>query len=354
MHNQFSRRTFLEGSASLAITSFTSRVSVARAAPATAVDPGLIAAAQKERTVVWYASVDLPVAEKVARGFETKYSAISVRVERNGSERLFQRIQQEFASRIHAADVVNTSDGAHFVLWKRAGLLEQYIPIEAAQFLPKDQLDPDGTFMSWRASLSVIAYNTNLVRVNEAPRSFVDLLDPKWTGKIVKGHPGYSGTVMTATFQIARELGWSYLERLAKQHVLQVQSSTDPPKKLVLGERAVMADGNEYNVFQMKESGHPLEVVYATEGTPLITGPSAIFKTAPNPNAARLFQHYLFAPETQQAICDLGGLRSFYPVVSEKPGRTPLREIKLMNDDPVAVAEQSEYIKARYVQLFRV
>jgi hypothetical protein len=204
MHNQFSRRTFLEGSASLAITSFTSRVSVARAAPATAVDPGLIAAAQKERTVVWYASVDLPVAEKVARGFETKYSAISVRVERNGSERLFQRIQQEFASRIHAADVVNTSDGAHFVLWKRAGLLEQYIPIEAAQFLPKDQLDPDGTFMSWRASLSVIAYNTNLVRVNEAPRSFVDLLDPKWTGKIVKGHPGYSGTVMTATFQILK------------------------------------------------------------------------------------------------------------------------------------------------------
>jgi iron(III) transport system substrate-binding protein len=88
--------------------------------------------------------------------------------------------------------------------------------------------------------------------------------------------------------------------------------------------------------------------------TPLITGPSAIFKTAPNPNAARLFQHYLFAPQTQQAICDLGGLRSFYPMVREKPGRRPLREIKLMNDDPVAIAEQSESIKARYVQLFRV
>jgi iron(III) transport system substrate-binding protein len=104
----------------------------------------------------------------------------------------------------------------------------------------------------------------------------------------------------------------------------------------------------------MKESGQPLEVVYATEGSPMITGPSAIFKTAPNPNAARLYQHYLFAPETQQLISDEGGLRSFYASVREKPGRKPLREIRLMNDDPVAVAEQSEQVKARYVQLFRV
>ena len=52
---------------------------------------------------------------------------------------------------------------------------------------------------------------------------------------MVKGHPGYSGTILTATFQISRELGWGYLERLAKQNVLQVQSSTDPPKKLALG-----------------------------------------------------------------------------------------------------------------------
>ena len=322
--------------------------------PTTAITPSLVAAAEKEGKVVWYTSVDLPVAEKVARDFEGKYSGISVRVERNGSERLFQRIEQELTSGVHAGDLVNTSDGAHFVIWKRAGRLAPYLPIEAAQFLPKDQLDPDAAFMSWRASLSVIAYNSTLVKAEEAPRSFGDLLDPKWLGKIVKGHPGYSGTILTATFQITRELGWSYLERLAKQRVMQVQSSTDPPKKLVLGERAVMADGNEYNVFQMKESGQPLEVVYAIEGTPMITGPSAIFKTAPNPNAARLFQHYLFAPETQQAICDLGGLRSFYPTVREKTGRRPLQEIKLMNDDPVAIAEQSEYIKARYIQIFRV
>ena len=51
---------------------------------------------------------------------------------------------------------------------------------------------------------------------------------------------------MNATFQIARDLGWEYLEKLAKQTIMQVQSATDPPKKLALGERAVMADGNDY------------------------------------------------------------------------------------------------------------
>src|SRR5215510_13414141 len=257
MHNQLQRRMFLTGSAALGIASFTPRVSFADTVPATATGPALIAAAEKEGKVVWYTSVDLPVAEKVARGFETKYSNISVRVERNGSERLFQRIEQELASGIHAGDLINTSDAAHFVLWKRAGLLERYLPIEVAQYLPKDHYDPDGAFMTWRASLSVIAYNTNLVKAEEAPKAFVDLLDRKWMGKIVKGHPGYSGAILTATFQTVRELGWGYLEKLAKQRVLQVQSSTDPPKKLALGERAVMADGNEYNVFQLKEAGQP-------------------------------------------------------------------------------------------------
>ena len=88
---------------------------------------------------------------------------------------------------------------------------------------------------------------------------------------------------MTATFQMVRELGWEYIEKLAKQRVMQVQSSTDPPKKLSLGERAVMADGNEYGVVLLKEAGQPVEPVYPAEGTPTISGPTGIFASAPHP-----------------------------------------------------------------------
>jgi iron(III) transport system substrate-binding protein len=116
----------------------------------------------------------------------------------------------------------------------------------------------------------------------------------------------------------------------------------------------VMADGNEYNMFVEKEKGNPVEIVYATEGSPLIVGPNALFKNAPNPNAARLFQSFCFSPEAQQLIIDVGGLRSLHPLVKEKPGRKPFAEIKKMKDDPAAVEKMSEQIKARYSKLFGV
>jgi iron(III) transport system substrate-binding protein len=354
MHkNKFTRREILKGSSALALTVYASPIKAAAPEP-TPITPVLIEAARKEGKVVWYTSVDLPLAEKIAKAFEAKYSGIAVRVERSGAERVFQRISQEYGSRIHAADIVNSSDAAHFIVWKRDGLLAPYVPEDVAKFYPPEHKDPDGMFASFRVWVSIIAYNSNLVKAEEAPKSFADLLNPKWLGKMVKAHPSYSGTIMTATFQMARDLGWEYFEKLAKQKVMQVQSSADPPKRLALGERAVMADGNEYNIFQLKEAGQPVEPVYATEGSPLIVGPNGIFKNAPNPNAARLFQSYSFTPEAQQLIIDTGGLRSMHPQTKEKPGRKPFREIKVMRDDPAGVEKSSEEIKARYTRIFGV
>jgi iron(III) transport system substrate-binding protein len=351
---RFSRRDVLKGTTALAAASTFASPIRAQAPPAAAIDQKLIDAAKKEGKVVWYTAFDLPVAEKVARAFEAKYPGVAVRVERSGAERVFQRIGQEYSSKIHAVDIVNSSDAAHFIVWKRDGILAPYVPEDVAKHFPAEHKDPDGLFASFRLWGCVIGYNTAMVKREEAPKSFADLLDPKWSGKMVKAHPGYSGTIMTATFQITRDIGWDYLEKLAKQKIMQVQSSTDPPKKLALGERAVMADGNEYNMFQQKEKGDPVEIVYPTEGTPTIIGPNAIFKNAPNPNAARLFQSYCFTPEAQQLIVDIGGLRSVHPQVKEKAGRTPLKEIKWMKDDAAGVEKSAEEIKARYTKIFGV
>jgi iron(III) transport system substrate-binding protein len=105
---------------------------------------------------------------------------------------------------------------------------------------------------------------------------------------------------------------------------------------------------------QTKESGKPVEPVYASEGSPLIIGPNAIFKQAPNPNAARLFQSFSFSPECQQLCIDTGGMRSMHPQTREKAGRVPFKDIKTMKDDAVEVEKQTEEIKARYTKLFRV
>ena len=210
-----------------------------------------------------------------------------MRVERSGAERIFQRIAQEQGSGINAVDVANSTDPAHYLEWKKNDWLAPYLPDDVAKHFPADQVDPDGMYATSCAWLEAIGYNTNLVKREDAPKSYADLLDPKWQGKIVKAHPGYSGAIMTATFVLTRDLGWPYLEKLAQQKVMQVQSAADPPKKILLGERAVMADGNDYNLVLAKDQGKPVEVVYPTEGSPLIIVPSGIFRGAPNPNAAK-------------------------------------------------------------------
>src|ERR1700744_6376210 len=208
MIKRFSKRDVLKGAGALGLSAFAARVAAAPAAEA--VTPALIEAAKKEGKLSFYTAMDLQFAERLGKAFEVKFPGIVVRVERSGAERVFTRIGQEYASNIHAVDVVNTADQAHRIIWKSNGGLAPYIPEEVAKNYDKRYYDPEGLSITTRILISPIAYNTGLVKKEEAPKSFKDLLDPKWKGKLVKAHPAYSGTIMNATFEIARDLGWDY------------------------------------------------------------------------------------------------------------------------------------------------
>lgn len=157
--------------------------------PATVVTPALIEAAKKEGKLSFYSALELTTAERLARTFEAKHPGIAVRVERSGAERIFQRIAQEQGSGINAVDVANSTDPAHYLEWKKNDWLAPYIPDDVAMHFPVDQVDPDGMYATSCAWLETIGYNTNLVKREDAPKSYVDLLDPRWHGKIVKAHP---------------------------------------------------------------------------------------------------------------------------------------------------------------------
>lgn len=327
---------------------------VSAAPPPEVITPALIEAAKKEGRVNYYTAQEIRYVEAMVKRFEAAYPGISVKVERSGAERIFARIAQEYSSKIYNVDIVNTSDLAHTLPWKRDGWLAPYVPDEAAQHFPADQIDPEGMWINHRWHLSVVAYNTKMIAAADAPKSFMDLLQPKFTGKIVKAHPGYSGTILTATFQIARDIGWHYFEALAKQRVMQVQSAADPPVKVALGERAVMADGTDYQVYAGKEAGSPIEIVYPEEGTPLCSNPNAVFKAAPNPNAARLLLSWLMSGAGQQVIVDLTGQFVPHAQIKPKAGRPLLKDVRTMKEDAVALEKQVDEIKTRYAQIFKV
>jgi iron(III) transport system substrate-binding protein len=313
--------------------------------------PAMVAAAEKEGKVVWYNSVDVKVAEAIKKAFNEKYPKIEVDVERTGSERVLQRVNQEMMAGIKNVDVVNSSDASHFLFWKQQHWLAAHTPPDAAKFDARYR-DPDNTYFTWRASLCVAGYNTNLVKDSDAPKSYADMLDPKWKGKMVKSHPGYSGTSLTGTYAVTKVLGWGYLEKLSKQGVLQQQSTTATPKSLASGERAVMVDGNEYNMFMEIDKKSPVKIIYPSEGTPFVNSPSAIFAEAPHPNAARVFENFIFTPAAQQLLVNEGGLRSVVAGVTEPANRTPLKNIKVLPDDPEGMLPQVAEIKKKYTALF--
>jgi iron(III) transport system substrate-binding protein len=323
---------------------------VSSAAAAAAQDARL-EAAKKEGKVVWYTSLALSSSEKVAKLFETAYPGVKVEVQRTGSQRILQRMMQELASNIRNVDVVHTSDAGHYVLLKEKKLLMQYAPAGVEAFGAGFK-DRDGYHFGLRATVNVIAYNTKAVPAAEAPRTWKDLLDPKWRGKLVTAHPGYSGVIATHVLALVHLHGWDYFKALALNKPMLVQSAVDPSGVVASGERPVAVDGGDYTFYQAKKKGNPVEIVYPKEGVPLVVSPSAITSFAPHPNAAKLFTDFIFSRDMQQVLADTEGLYSGHPQVTYPADKPRMSDLKLLPVDAEELEKRNEEIKTRFVEFF--
>jgi iron(III) transport system substrate-binding protein len=308
-------------------------------------------AAKKEGKVVWYTSLALPSAEKVAKLFEAAYPGIKVEVHRTGSERILSRVMQELQANIKNVDVVHTSDAGHFVLLKTKSLLMKYTPAGVEGF-PAGFKDKDGYFFGLRATVNAIAYNTKSISAAEAPKTWKDLLDPKWKGKMVTAHPGYSGVIATHVLALVNQYGWDYFKQLAQNRLMLVQSAVDPSGVVASGERAVAVNGGEYTFYQTRKKGNPIEIVYPKEGVPLVVSPTAITSFAPHPNAAKLFTDFGFSREIQQVMADSEGLYTGHPDVKYPTDKPKLSDLKLLSVDPEELEKRNEEIKKRFVEFF--
>jgi iron(III) transport system substrate-binding protein len=317
---------------------------------ASGINQALIDAAGKEGTVVWYTSVDTSVAEAVAKKFEARYSGIKVDVNRSGSERVMQRVMQEAQSNVKAVDVIHTSDAGNFVELKDQKMLLKYTPASVEKYASNFK-GTDGYYFAWRSSMSVPAYNPKIINAQDTPKTWQDLLDPKWKGKMVSAHPSYSGTIVTWEAAITAAYKTDYLTALAKQDVMLVQSAADPVTKVSSGERPLAINGTDYSYFMDKKKGNPVEVIYPTDGSPLITSPSAIATDAPHPSAAKLFTEWLFDIEAQQVLVD-NGLYSGHPDVKYAAERKKLSDLKLLTAEDTKLQQQAAELKKAFTQAF--
>ena len=285
--------------------------------------------ARKEGEVTWYvASIDARTADAAGRAFTAKYG-LKANVVQAPSQVMFQRLTQDLSQGARNADVFSSIDVGNFVKLKGQGALMVFKPENAAKLLPPFRdLDKDGAFHATIASVIVIAYNHEKVKADQAPRNWTDLLDEKWTSKIALVHPAFSGFAGNWAAQMNKLYGRPFFQRLKGQQPEISRSPFDAVSLVASGERLVTVSPMAL-VLAQADKGKPLAARYPADGSILVATPSAALKSAPHPNAAKLFMEFLLGPEFG-AILVKARYEAMRADVKPLPGAKPLAEIKII------------------------
>ena len=256
-------------------------------------------AARQEGPMTWYVSFyGQDMADKTAEAFGKKYPGLTVKAVRATTGGIFQRMNQDLRANNTVAGVLSMSGiGDHYGLLLRDKHLASYVPPSAAKIIGSAKpAVVEGYVYPFAGGLMAIGYNNKLVSAADAPKTWSDLADPKWKGKLAVGHPGFSGFDAALVAWLSKEKGWDYFKAVRANDPLVQRSTFDSITSLNSGERLIapMPDGVAApNI----EKGNPIAVVYPTDGSLFIMGFTAIMKNAPQPNMAKLFTEFLLGPE---------------------------------------------------------
>ncbi len=296
-----------------------------------------IDAAKKEGEMNWYGGGSSEIDENINRGFMKKYPFIQARKFRIQSQRLLVRFETESRAGKHSADIVRTTDW-YIDIFKKKGLLLKYESPEGKQ-IPDEFKDKDGFYTSLYMAVHALAYNPKMIAKNELPRSYDDLLNPKWKGKLGMEDAAYVWFVNLLKLKGEKQ-GIEYMRRLAKQDVSLRSGTTLLSNLVAAGELPLAIDLYAYEIERSKKSGAPLDWV-AFEPVIVHTIAGAINKNAPHPNAAKLFMDFLLSEDGQR----------IYLGESMQPTRKGLaapwfpKNLKLHVNDPDIGDKVGEYQK---------
>lgn len=284
-------------------------------------------AAKKEGEVTWY-STHLPSedSELTGRAFTARYPGVKVNVVRTTAQVAFQRLNQDIKAGNPHCDVFSSTDVAHYVDLKARKQLMKYTPASAAAMDKRLQnIDPEGFYHVGSVAMIGLIYNTTKVKAEDAPKSWNDLLDPKWRGQVSVGHPGFSGFVGVWAIEMRRLYGDGWFKKLAANKPQVGRSIIDTVTTVNSGERSISA-GPINLAAQIAAKGNPLAVVAPKEGTVLMVSSSGIPANAPHPNAAKLFMEFLIdSDEVTKLAVDRYG-------VPRRAGTKPIQGVLGLED----------------------
>ena len=283
--------------------------------------------AKAEGEVVLYSSLNNEQIVTLVDAFKKKYPAIKPSFYRATSERVLQRAITEARAGRFAVDVV-TSAGFQVQLLKEAGLTQRFVPPEASAY-DDGFKDRDGHWINVHSLLNTMAYNTQLVAPNEAPKKYEDLLAPRWKGKIGVNLQDPEWYVNLQR-RMGKEKARGFLKALAAQQPGVRDGHKIAAQLLAAGEFHVVTNTYAHIVARIKGQGGPVQYVF---DEPVITyvHPVALAKSAPHPNTGKLLMAFILSADGQRMLRDQGRIPGHREI---EPKVFPLRQVKLLASDP--------------------
>lgn len=284
--------------------------------------------------VVIYNADTAEFGEAFAAAFNKQYPDIKVEIISAGVGELFTRMKAEAAR--PQGDIMLAASHESFL--QMAALFQPYTSSHDADF-PSNLKDGQRRFYGFSMPLQVVIINTSLASPAEAPKSWKDLGESKWRGKIIMANPAMSGSAYAQLAQMLQLHGWPLVQQVVKNATI-TSSSKLAYQGVGTGEFTIGLTGEE-NVFLLKEQGRPVEAVHPAEGTGLRFDAVGIIKGGPNLENAKLFLDFINSQEAHGIAAGKPFFRrSVRKDVAPPPGLKPTAEIKFFDYDVEKAANE--------------
>jgi iron(III) transport system substrate-binding protein len=302
----------------------------------------LVEGAKREGQFALAHSVSLASFPRFMQAFEAKYPFISTSAGLYGAPtgRVLARVEGEIKAGALSFDALHVASLAPFLAMSRQGLLADYVSPELAAYPP--EAHDRGQWATARIVGVIMAYNRNTLPAALVPKSWTDLLRPEFKGRKLIIQDAAAGTCFNQMYMLGQTLGQDFLKRLGLQRPIVVATTAQLIDMLVRGEAMVGATVDHYRAFEPEPVRAGIVGVYPTEGMPLAVAPIAIFRNAPHPNAARLFEDFLLSEDGQAML----NTQIFQTYSMRNGFKAPEGQLPLAETKPLVPRDLADYERA--------
>jgi iron(III) transport system substrate-binding protein len=297
--------------------------------------------AKKEGVVSIYTSMPLDDMAALTSAFEAKYG-VKAKVWRSGSEKILQRGLLEAKANRFEVDVFETNSPETEVLSREKVLIAGNSPF-LTELIPQ-AIPSHKEWIATRLNIFTCAYNTKLIKKEELPKTYQDLLDPKWKGKL-SVEADDSDWLAETVMKMGEEKGLALFREIARKNAVSVRKGHTLLSNLVAsGEVPLALTVYNYKIEQMKNSGAPIDW-FALDPTIARPNANGVARNAPHPHAALLFQDFELS-EGQHIL----GKRDFIPTSTKVPSN--LNKMPLIFANPKTTLDDGQKWNKIYDDIF--